>query len=886
MSDDYKYFSIESIFHWKPTLKRENLHEFEFEPQKDNDFNFFNFAIRQVKCYHIHEDDLNSALDIISDLETEALNWSKNKKEDLFAKIKEAYIHLIFASKMYLLKKNPQQVSKIIGKITPIDDMDKFNKAAIYATRSLVLILCSNEGIEKSIVYIDKALNLDAENAQWISLKALYLRKHRESINPIEPPSMMEKELFESAYKKEPTNIVYKLQVADMYVELSEHILKQSSDQYDYVFPNNISLNDHTRFEADSKIGKAVEYYEGAAKKYPEESYVLFCCARGFIRLPSQHQNIKLARTLLHEGLKKNPKSIKGHLTMALILEQYDENIEKAKWHLEICQKLDSFDADLVMIRILHKTEDLASSGFKALQALAEKYTEKLKLAVIYSQMVSFYLFIKYDLIKACHYTEKFYQLNSASTCMKIHRSIFLDYPTPFCLIDVLMDEIKYKKRTPRSPDSIRQICEDFEIFMCYQNVPMKNGFPLNLRWKILQGKSISSNSNFKNENNNYDRNTNSRGEPKRYDTNGDQLNYRYSNGNRLRRAESMSEFPRAFENNKSQNGNRFSYQEQKKRNSEDNYGNHFSNENGSNQRSRWSSNEPIRESNRNSPVNSSKCDTWSRNEPIRESNKNSPVKSSICETWSRNEPIRESNRNSPVKSSRYDKPSIQPDVLSARATPSCESLVEKSLPTEKIEKNSKKEKSPEPDKRLKESSRAQSSESINSEDEKLVKMILKSLKKIKSVRGKKSKKSSKRHESSSSSESESSSNARITKEVERAGKRSSRRKEYRSESDSQSSDRGKKDHHKEYSSRKKYHAHVDSDYSFAEMKKVKGKRRDSPRSEREKVRNEYDSRDKQIEKKSSKYEARSEYSSHNEDESRADSRNPQKNKRSSSRYH
>lgn len=140
--------------------------------------------------------------------------------------------------------------------------MDKFNKAAIYAIRSAVLVLCSNEGIEKAIIYIDKALNFDPDNVQWISLKALYLRKLRENINPIEPPSMMEKELFEAAYKKEPTNVIFKLQVADMYVELSEHILKQSSDRCDYVFPNNISLNDHTRFEADSKITKAVEYYE------------------------------------------------------------------------------------------------------------------------------------------------------------------------------------------------------------------------------------------------------------------------------------------------------------------------------------------------------------------------------------------------------------------------------------------------------------------------------------------------------------------------------------------------------------------------------------------------------------------------------------------------
>lgn len=87
---------------------------------------------------------------------------------------------------------------------------------------------------------------------------------------------------------------------------------------------------------------------------------------------------------------------------------------------MEICQKLKSFDADLVMIRIMHNTEDSAFYGFKALQGLAEKYKEKLQLAIIYSQTVSYYLFIKYDLIKACHYTEKFYQLNSASTCMRV----------------------------------------------------------------------------------------------------------------------------------------------------------------------------------------------------------------------------------------------------------------------------------------------------------------------------------------------------------------------------------------------------------------------------------------------------------------------------------
>lgn len=375
------------------------------------------------------------------------------------------------------------------------------------------------------------------------------------------------------------------------------------------------------------------------------------------------------------------------------------------------------------------------------------------------------------------------------------------------------MDEIKYKKRTPRSPDSIRQICEDFEIFMCYQNVPIVSGFPQNLRWKILQNKSVTY---VKPQNKYPDRNTYSRDEPnKRYDN--DQPNNRYI-PNRLRRTDSMHEFRGAFEYNRPQNGNRYPYQEQQKRNNMENHRNDFHSE-ATNHRSKMPSNESAYSSRT---------------------------------TLSFSDPLLETRRS-----------------------------------VEKAEINSvTKEKSPESDqplieKRPKESSKTCSSSSIDSDDEKLVQMILKSLKKIKSVRDKKSKKSSSYRRSPSCSSSDSKSDdVKGSKELEYAEKRSSRKKEYYSESDSESDDGGKRGHHKEYS-RKKHHNRGDSD----EMKKSRNKRRDSPRSEREKLRNGYDSKEKLIEKKSSKYEVRNGYSSNDDDHSYSNDRGTRKEKRSSRCY-
>ena len=72
------------------------------------------------------------------------------------------------------------------------------------------------------------------------------------------------------------------------------------------------------------------------------------------------------------------------------------------------------------MIRLLHSTRKEKFNAIEALNLLLDKYKEKLRQAIVYSQIVSYYLFIKDDITKACENTIKFFSLNAKSTTMEV----------------------------------------------------------------------------------------------------------------------------------------------------------------------------------------------------------------------------------------------------------------------------------------------------------------------------------------------------------------------------------------------------------------------------------------------------------------------------------
>lgn len=72
------------------------------------------------------------------------------------------------------------------------------------------------------------------------------------------------------------------------------------------------------------------------------------------------------------------------------------------------------------MIRFLHSTKPTKFNGVQALEILLEKYQEKKRHAILYSQMVSYYMFIKLDVVKACESAIKFFSLNTDSSCMQV----------------------------------------------------------------------------------------------------------------------------------------------------------------------------------------------------------------------------------------------------------------------------------------------------------------------------------------------------------------------------------------------------------------------------------------------------------------------------------
>lgn len=90
------------------------------------------------------------------------------------------------------------------------------------------------------------------------------------------------------------------------------------------------------------------------------------------------------------------------------------------KHHLEMCQKLNVFDAEINLIRLLYKENPESFNPIESLLNLIKKYNDKYRHAMIFTQIISYALLIQNDLLKSIEYTKKFYDLNVSSSCLKV----------------------------------------------------------------------------------------------------------------------------------------------------------------------------------------------------------------------------------------------------------------------------------------------------------------------------------------------------------------------------------------------------------------------------------------------------------------------------------
>ncbi|XP_065200476.1 uncharacterized protein LOC135831714 [Planococcus citri] len=491
-----KLLAIESIFKWKPVIYKENINETicEREPQSDNEFNFFNFVLDLIESYmNYKQDDKDSAFKTINDLEQAVAKFTDDEG---FRRIEDSYYHMVYASKIYLLSetsKKHEEVSVLLDKIKSIEDMNNCNKSSIHAMKSAAFALYSNEDTQKASASIEKALKLDPDNARWHFLKGLYKRKERRIVNPFRMPLIIEKDSFEKAFEKDPNNVVFKLSVADYYREISAHATKRKENCSNFL-PKDDSFNENLRENVDSKIPLAAQYYKEAAEEYPDCPYVMFRCAEGLAKLPQTVSDVTLSRKLAKDGLKKDPDNVAGNFVMAFLCENIEKNNKEAQKHLKKCQEKTVFQAEMNMIRLLHATKREKFNGLEALQCLLEdeKYQEKARVAIIYSQMVSYHLLVEYDIVKACECAINCFKLNCTISCMQVHRSCFHSTREPMPLIDVLIDEVKLIKNDQKASDEIKHSCEKFIQYINFQNIPITKGFPQNLRQQILQGKTLN----------------------------------------------------------------------------------------------------------------------------------------------------------------------------------------------------------------------------------------------------------------------------------------------------------------------------------------------------------------------------------------------------------
>lgn len=142
--------------------------------------------------------------------------------------------------------------------MTAYNDLNQTEEAGILAIRSACCSMYSYKGTQDALDFIDRAIRKDPSTPFWIFLKGVYLYKLRTILNPLDPPSLEEREIF-TKINEEADNPLFMVYFADICRE-SANVSKNLKELNFWFIPEE--FKNSSKDEAKMMYEKSKKFYE------------------------------------------------------------------------------------------------------------------------------------------------------------------------------------------------------------------------------------------------------------------------------------------------------------------------------------------------------------------------------------------------------------------------------------------------------------------------------------------------------------------------------------------------------------------------------------------------------------------------------------------------
>ncbi|XP_066999329.2 uncharacterized protein [Anabrus simplex] len=372
----------------------------------------------------------------------------KNNTNDVHVSI-SALKQLVLSCRCFLECK-----SKLIGdakatlmKIKTID-LDEKDQGTIWGTRGAVYMEYGYYGTKAAVDFIENALQLNADQAEWHFLLGKCLGRIRRIDNFNAPPENRELTALEKAIDYSE-RVPYMIFLAQAYRESSFKLFSSHR-------------NDMDRYQAicDKMNNRSVELYRKALARGEMSAHVNIRCGLGLLKLPSPHRDVELAKTCILKALSLAPNNAMAHHAAGYYYER-DGKLDKAKFHYRQAADNRAFGAFMDLLKICER-EDSEYNPMSEFENMLVIYKEKPRQEEILCQMGSYCYFIKNNFKEALKYWKEVVDDDPGSVRLEVHKCAFLKMKTPVNLHNVIFDEarmfLKLNSGSPEDRKSMRQL--------------------------------------------------------------------------------------------------------------------------------------------------------------------------------------------------------------------------------------------------------------------------------------------------------------------------------------------------------------------------------------------------------------------------------------------
>ncbi|XP_067000576.2 uncharacterized protein [Anabrus simplex] len=348
--------------------------------------------------------------------------------------------------------------------------MDDKDKASVWGSRAAVYMEYGYDGNTKSLDYIERAIKLDENEAEWHFLLGKALGRLRRINRSRDVPQEKEINALQKAF--DLTGYVpYMLFLAQVYRETASTLYRCHKDDFQMFKAKCENMND-----------RAYTLYKNALALRKDCSHVNLRCAQGILKMPREYRNMELVSSCIKTALHLGPTNpMAHHVAGHYYWEKKD--LEKARQHYRKAAESGVYGAYMDLIRLDNRTVPNYDPVPEFSRMLERFKKEKPLLLKTYVLIGSYWYFVKNDFKEAFKYWKKPLSESPTSDSVTAHTSLFLRMHTPVDIRDIVFNEAQLQLKT----ESISP--EDSELMLDLVQEYSK-GRPLNssksLRKKVL----------------------------------------------------------------------------------------------------------------------------------------------------------------------------------------------------------------------------------------------------------------------------------------------------------------------------------------------------------------------------------------------------------------